>query len=160
MKKILIAGLSVLLLCLSVFCLVACTDGPAPVVAEKIVFSVEETGVKVIFIDAENNSETAYDGAYSAEYLDDLIYFLAGKEVLEAESSSSQYGSFFTKIGSLSQSDNNYLYFYTNLDEYKDVTDYALTETYNDLTLTSVSLGASSLPVKAGAVYMVTLVSF
>ena len=47
-----------------------------------------------------------------------------------------------------------------NLDDYKDVTSYALTETYNDVTLTSVSLGASSLPVKAGAVYMVALVSF
>ena len=160
MKKFFLAGLAVLLLTLSVLCLVACNDGPSPVVAEKIVFSVEENGVKVIFLDAENRSETAYDGEYSAEYLDDLIYFLAGKDVLKAESSSSQYGSFFTEIGSLSQSDNNYLYFYTNLDDYKDVTSYALTETYNDVTLTSVSLGASSLPVKAGAVYMVTLVSF
>lgn len=163
MKKLVRKGLVTLILfalCASLF--VSCTDNKTePITAEQIVFELNGNRVKVIFT-AEEGSETVYEGEYAGTYLDDLIFYLTGKGVLTASSSDTGYGTFFTAVGDLVQDaqKGHYIYIFTGLNDYIDVTEWASTVTYNGEVLTNASLGASALPLSDGAVYLITLVKF
>lgn len=163
MKKIVTKGLVTLILIALCACLlISCTDNKTePITAEQIVFELNDSRVKVIFTAAES-SETVYEGEYSGAYLDDLIFYLSGKGILTAESSDSGYGTFFTAVGDLVQDaeKGHYIYIFTDISDYIDVTEWASTVTYNGAVLTNASLGASALPLSDGAVYLITLVKF
>lgn len=164
MKRFLRLGLPTLILIALVFCACfACTDGRTqPIAADRIAFEIAGENVTVTLIADDDETEEVYSGGFRGRFLDDLIYFLAGKDVLAADSSDSGYGAFFTQIGSLKQNEaeGSYLYFYTNLEDFKDITDYAATTVFGETALTSVNAGASDLPLSDGAVYLVGLIKF
>ncbi|MBR1747630.1 MAG: hypothetical protein IJ735_05410 [Clostridia bacterium] len=151
--------LAVVFIAVLAFSLVACggNDGHQAVEADKIAFEIQGEKAVVTFVDKDGKTEVVYNDAYQAYYLSDLIFFLAGKGVFTVESTNTGYGAFFTKVGSVEQNstDGVYVYFYTDVDEYKDITEYAVTTTFGTKTLTSASLGASSMELKDGKTYLV-----
>ena len=155
-RKVAAVLLAVVFVCALAFSLIACSQHQ-PIEAEQIAFEIQGEKVIVTFVDKDKNTEVVYNDVYQGYYLSDLIFFLAGKGVFAVESKDTGYGAFFTKVGAVAQDDANgvYVYFYTDVNEYKDTTDYAVTVTYGDKTLTSSMLGASSMALKDGHVYLV-----
>lgn len=141
--------------------LVAC-GGMVPLDVDKIAIKIADGKAEVILLDANGKTEEIYKGEISGDNLAEFLRSLNAKGVLEVKSSTSGYGEYFTSVGTLSQDDDNgvYLYFYTNLDDYKDFTDYALTVDYDGTTLTSAFYSASDLPLSDGAIYLIGLISF
>lgn len=153
---------AIICVCAILFAFTACETKHESIVADRITFAVSGETVVVNFIDKDGKSETVYNDAYQGYYLSDLIFFLAGKNVFTVKSTDSGYGAFFTQIGSVEQNaaQNEYLYFYTDIDKYIDTTDFALTIEIDGKTLTSASVGASGMVLSEGAFFAVGLVKW
>ena len=157
-RKVTAVLLAVVFVCALAFALVACdTNAHQAIDAEKIAFEIKGEKVVVTFVDKDAKTEVVYNDTFQAYYLSDLIFYLAGKGVFAVQSTNTGYGAFFTKVGSVEQDAANsvYVYFYTDVDEYKDITEYAVYTTFGEKTLTSATYGASSMELKDGKTYLV-----
>lgn len=162
-RKVAAVLLIVAFVCALALVFVACDNKHQPIDAEQIVFEIQDDTAKVTFVDKDKNTEVVYNDKFQAHYLSELIFYLSGKGVLEAEyTGSATYGMFLTKVGNVEQDSNAslYLYIYTDIDEYKEtVPDYTFTATYNNKTYTSTNKGASSLELKNGT-YLIGLMKW
>ena len=157
-RKVTAVLLAVVFVCALALTLVACdTNAHQAIDAEKIAFEIKGEKVVVTFVDKDAKTEVVYNDTFQAYYLSDLIFYLAGKGVFAVQSTNTGYGAFFTKVGSVEQDAANsvYVYFYTDVDEYKDITEYAVYTTFGEKTLTSATYGASSMELKDGKTYLV-----
>lgn len=157
-RKVTAVLLAVVFVCALAFCLVACDKQQHQAIdAEKIAFEIQGEKVVVTFVDKDAKTEVVYNDTYQAYYLSDLIFFLAGKGVFAVESTNTGYGAFFTRVGDVAQNtaESIYVYFYTDVDAYKDTTEYAVTTTFGEKTLTSAIVGASSMELQDGKTYLV-----
>ncbi len=107
--------------------------------------------------------ESSYTVTTGAKYLFDVINELAQRkdDPIVLNGSWSSYGLFVTEIGTLKPANaNEYIEILTTDTGHIDVTEYAHTKEYNGKTLTTASLGVSSLPLVDGEIYMFVLSSF
>ncbi len=73
-----------------------------------------------------------------------------GKLALEYEESVT--GAYLTKIGTLQNSGNKYIYVFTSLESDKDVSEWATSVEYDGIMLYSSGLGVSEMSLKDGTV--------
>lgn len=121
-----------------------------------------EKTITVVIGEGEN--ATVSTVTTGARYLADVL-----NEMVNAENSNltlvgtySAYGLYVTEIGSVKENalKGEYVYFFTTDTEYQDITEFAVSKEYDGKTLVSAMKGVSSLPVKDGETYLITLVSF
>lgn len=74
----------------------------------------------------------------------------------------SPYGIFLNSVGSLvpAGGTGEYISILTSDTNYQDITGWATTKTYNGVTVKTATLGATSLPLKDGAVYMFVILVY
>lgn len=141
----------VFVLFLCVFCLVfvGCTKTETDLGVEKTV---------TVIIGEENYSVTT-----GAKYLFDLLNEMSQREEnpIALNGSWSAYGIFITEVGNIKPTESNeYIEILTSDVNYQDVTEYANTATYDGVTVTTASLGVSSLPLQNGCTYVLKISAF
>ena len=94
------------------------------------------------------------------EGLISVLEYLNQKHGLKYTAEDSGYGSYLTKVGDLSQRDNNYIYIYTTVEKDFDVSQYAKTIRFGGKTLTSAGVGASELTIEAGCTIYIGTIAF
>lgn len=165
MKRFLTRGLilSLLLVVLSCLVLTGCTDTTTPTTIEnvdRIVFEISADKANVFYSNPTFEQETIYSGSFSESNLGDLIDRLNSSSVMLSKSTTSSYGTFYTEIGNLVPTGSAYLYFYTNLAAYEEMaSEWSTTASYGDKVLKGASVGANSLPLENGAMYIILLSS-
>ncbi len=115
-----------------------------------------------IVIGAGDNKLVFDNYTTTARYLFDALNELSNQETdpLKMGGSWGQFGMFLTEIGNLNAESNSYICVLTTDTDYQDITEYAVTKTYNGVNLVSATLGVSSLPLKDGQTYLFCLVEF
>ena len=107
---------------------------------------------------------TEYTVDFSSFVVDEglmsLLKHLRDTKGLTFTEESGAYGAFLTSVGSLVAGDSSYISIYTSVPEDFDVSAYATTMTYDGVTLTSSGFGASSMKIKDGAIYYISLSTF
>lgn len=151
MKKRLILMLVLAVVVLSMIGLVACTDPNA----------LEGT-MTLVLLNGENAQEFSVDLSNFTTESNGLIAvldLLQSQEKLTYEAQDSAYGKFLTRVGELRQDEaaGTYLSLYTTVEKDKDVSAYATTLTYKDVTLTSSGVGAESMTLQDGCTIIITL---
>ncbi len=98
--------------------------------------------------------EEKYTLVTEGEHLVDAIEELRAYHSLYIEGSDSGYGYFLTAIGSeVAEESNEYIAILTDDTAHQDITDYAVTKVVEGTSVTTASLGVSSLPIVDGATY-------
>ena len=162
---------AVVFVCVLAFCLVACdininanevipadtetTDTDAPA-------TQAQTSVTIVIGEGETQQVIA-NYETGAKYLFDVINELSNRETdpITLKGGWTQYGLFVTAIGNIEADTlSQYVCVLTSDTDHQDITDYAVTKQYGDVTVVSSDLGVSSLPIKDGAVYMFAIVGF
>ncbi len=165
MKKLFTRGLVLsLLLCVLAlsFLLVSCKDDQTPdITTDRIVVIVSEQNVELFYSDSSSEKlKDIYNGTFQEQYLGKLINRLDDDNVLSSKSTSGAYGAYYIKIGLLQPTLNGYLYFYTNLEQYQEEpSEWSTTVSYLDKEYKGANLGAESLPLEDGAIYVILLVN-
>lgn len=120
----------------------------------------ENTGTKTItFVIGEGESQKVFSSYKTdAEFLIDVLSELKEDGEITFTSQESSYGVFLTEINGISQTDQNYLYIFTTVQEYQDITDWKVERNYNNQLYVSAFKGVSDLKVIDGAGYMIALV--
>lgn len=154
MKKRLILMLVLAVVVLSMIGLVACTDPNA----------LEGT-MTLVLLNGENAQEFSVDLSNFTTESNGLIAvldLLQSQEKLTYEAQDSAYGKFLTRVGELRQDEaaGTYLSLYTTVEKDKDVSAYATTLTYKDVTLTSSGVGAESMTMEKDCIVVITLFSY
>ena len=146
-KRICLAAAALLLVGAFAFALAACNEKGG---------NTEEVTVSLILGDADAVSVTT-----DAPFLYDLLKEYCEENGLALEGSTSATGFYATRIGDLAEdaAAGEYFMFYHDID---DITLY--TPGYDlerdGKTYFSASVGVSSLPLRDGATYLVTVMSF
>ena len=151
-RKVAAVLLTVAFICVLALSLVACGE-PATNYEKTITIVVGEGETQQVFADYKTGSK----------YLFDAINELANRETdpVKLEGNWTQYGLFVTAIGNIEANPlAQYICVMTNDSGHQDVTDWAVTRKYGEITVVSSDLGVSSLPLKDGAVYMFVVVGF
>lgn len=138
---------------LAVTCLFACDKGgndeqPAE---GAIVASVTEATETLIVIKV--------DKAEDESTLLDVMNYLKGEDALTFETQNSTYGEFVLSINGKEQGNDLYWNSYTS-DTDEDVANVSFGYEYNGQTLGYCNFGVSSMPVKAGCIYVWVLKGF
>lgn len=91
-----------------------------------------------------------------------VLDLLQSQGKLTYEAQDSTYGKFLTRVGELRQDEaaGTYLSLYTTVEKDKDVSAYATTLTYKDITLTSSGVGAESMTMEKDCIVVITLFSY
>lgn len=120
----------------------------------------ENTGTKTItLVIGEGESQKVFSSYKTdAEFLIDVLSELKEDGEITFTSQESSYGVFLTEINGISQTDQNYLYIFTTVQEYQDITDWKVERNYNNQLYVSAFKGVSDLKVIDGAGYMIALV--
>ncbi len=61
-------------------------------------------------------------------------------------------GTMVTKVGNLKNEGNGYIYFYTTVEEDVDVSEYASSVQYGDISITSSGVGVEDMHLENGAI--------
>lgn len=139
--------LLVLALCLALSALVGCGEQSQNGFVTVVIGTEEPTEYKVNMDKVEGT-----DGLLS------VLAYLKEAEGLTYEES----GGFLSAVGDLVQDSakGEYIYLYTSVAEDADVTVYATTQAYKDMTLTSSGVGAKDMHMTDGAVIYIGIISW
>lgn len=137
--------LLVLALCIALSALVGCGE-------------TSKTGFATVVVGTETPTEykVNLDKVEGEEGLLSVLAYLKETEGLTYEES----GGFLSAVGDLEQDTGKgeYIYLYTSVAEDADVSVYATTQTYKDMTLTSAGVGAKDMHITDGAVIYIGLI--
>ena len=151
-RKVAAVLLAVVFVCVLALSLVACSDKGT---------DYEKT-ITIVIGEGENQMVIA-DYKTGSKYLFDAINELSNRETdpITLKGGWTQYGLFVTAIGNIEADTlTQYVCVLTSDTDHQDITDWAVTKTYGDISVVSSDLGVSSLPLKDGAVYMFAIVGF
>lgn len=160
MKK-LTRGLLSLLLLLA-FCLIftGCGDKTPTTInnVDRIVFVVTGQEINVFYSNPSFEKETIYQGECENS-LGELIDRLDNDGIMLSKSATTSMGSYYTDVGNLQPKGSEYIYFYTNLTAYQEPkSEWSTNTTFEEKVLLGANVGASSLPLTDGAMYVILLV--
>ena len=171
MKKTIKAVLLVLTVALLAFSFTACVlDEPEDNTPEAETSDVIEVGNqnsgKIITLVIGGTEEKVYSVDFSDIEIKEGVYSviksLAEKELLTYKANDSGYGAYLTELGELKEdaATATYLFVYTSVVTDFDVSEWASTKAWGDVTLTSTGVGITEMTVENGAVIYVGTVSY
>ena len=147
MKKITKACLALILLSLALFALASCSkDSGKFDEGDKMTLVVAEEEAKVFEIPLSDFKKS--------DSVIDLLQYLKSEGKLNYEIS----GTMVTKVGNLKNEGNGYIYFYTTVEKDVDVSEYATTVQYGNVSITSSGVGAESMHLENGAIVYIGIV--
>ena len=141
MKKITKAWVVLVVLSLALLAFASCSkDDGRFGENDKMTLVVAEEEVKVFEIPLRDFKKS--DGVI------DVLDYLKSEGKLDYEVS----GTMVTKVGNLKNEGNGYIYFYTTVEEDVDVSEYATSVQYGEISITSSGVGAESMHLENGAI--------
>lgn len=122
-----------------------------------------EKTITVVIGEGEN--ATVSTVTTGARYLADVLNEMVNDEdsnLTLVGTYSIAYGLYVTEIGAVKADalKGEYVYFFTTDTEYQEISEFAVSKEFDGKTLVSATKGVSSLPVKDGETYLITLISF
>lgn len=150
-KRILVAVIGVVCVVAMLFAFTACTDNGNDL-EKTITIVIGEGEDQVVYADYTTN----------ARYLFDVLNELANAEEnpLVLEGTYSSYGMYVTALGDLAPEGNEWISLLISDVDNQDITEWAVTKSYNGTDVVTSNLGVSSLPLKDGAVYMFVILTY
>ena len=141
MKKITKAWVVLVVLSLALLALASCSkDSGKFDEGDKMTLVVAEEEVKVFEIPLRDFKKS--------DSVIDVLDYLKSEGKLDYEVS----GTMVTKVGNLKNEGNGYIYFYTTVEEDVDVSEYATSVQYGEISITSSGVGAESMHLENGAI--------
>ncbi len=89
-----------------------------------------------------------------------ILEYLKAEKGLEYESDDTGYGAFLTKVGTLEQKGNTYIYLFTSVEKDRDVTEYSRVVTFEGKLLYSSGVGASEMTIEDGCTIYIGTMQF
>lgn len=165
MKKRIILMLVLAVVVLSMIGLVACNNSQAPVDPNTPQTPDEAQSMTLVLLNGDYVQEftvTLSELPATSKGVIAVLDLLQSQEKLTYEAQNSAYGKFLTRVGELRQDEaaGTYLSLYTTVEKDKDVSAYATTLTYKDVTLTSSGVGAESMTMEKDCIVVITLFSY
>lgn len=165
MKKRIILMLVLAVVVLSMIGLVSCNNSQAPVDPNTPQIPDEAQSMTLVLLNGDYVQEftvTLSELPATSKGVIAVLDLLQSQEKLTYEAQDSAYGKFLTRVGELRQDEaaGTYLSLYTTVEKDKDVSAYATTLTYKDVTLTSSGVGAESMTMEKDCIVVITLFSY
>ncbi len=147
MKKTAKTLLMLIMLLVATLAVVSCSDDGNFDKDDKMTLVVAEEEAKVFEIPLADFKKS--------DSLVSVLDYLKEEGKLDYEIS----GTFLTRVGDVKNEGNRYLYVFTTVEADVDVSQYASTVQYGDMTITSSGVGAQKMHLENGAtIYIGTIV--